>query len=167
MQHCHIKATDGVEFWISCKWPAILSSFGLLQVIQNKRPWCSNAEYVTAGIFGKSEIQKKSRQIMEWSSWKERGFTNGFSEWPFCDLKRFLQFSIWKDDVHKLLKSYDFAVFKIFFRDGINCCKVNFAKIFPTLDKLHFTTLHTHLFRYIIHFFNILAIILFVYSVSR
>ena len=68
--------------------------------------------------------------------------------------------------IHKLFKSYDFAV-RFFFRDGINCCKANFAKIFPTLDKLHFTTLHTHLFRYIIHFFNILAIILFVYSVSR
>ena len=49
MQHCRIKATDGVEFWISCKQPAFLSSFGLLQVIQNKRPWCWNAAYVTAG----------------------------------------------------------------------------------------------------------------------
>ena len=50
MQHCRIKATDGVEFWISCKRPAFLSSFGLLQVIQNKRPWCWNAAYVTAGL---------------------------------------------------------------------------------------------------------------------
>ena len=50
MQHCRIKATDGIEFWIRCKRPAFLSSFGLLQVIQNKRPWCWNAAYVTAGL---------------------------------------------------------------------------------------------------------------------
>ena len=49
MQHCRIKATDGLEFWISCKRPAFHSSFSLLQVIQNKRPWCWDAAYVTAG----------------------------------------------------------------------------------------------------------------------
>ena len=49
MQHCRIKATDGIEFWINCKWPAFFSDFSLLQGIQNKRPWCSNAAYVTAG----------------------------------------------------------------------------------------------------------------------
>ena len=46
---CCIPATDGVEFWISCKQPAFLSSFGLLQVIPNKRSWCWDAAYVTAG----------------------------------------------------------------------------------------------------------------------
>ena len=50
MQHWRYPATDGAEFWISCKWPAFLSSFSRLQVIQNKRPWCSAAAYVTAGL---------------------------------------------------------------------------------------------------------------------
>ena len=49
MQHWRRPATDGAEFWISCKRPAFLSSFSRLQVIQNKRPWCSAAAYVTAG----------------------------------------------------------------------------------------------------------------------
>ena len=40
MQHWRRPATDGAEFWISCKRPAFLSSFSRLQVIQNKRPWC-------------------------------------------------------------------------------------------------------------------------------
>ena len=71
MQHCRIKATDGVEFWISCKRPAFLSSFGLLQVIQNKRPWCWNAAYVTAGLFSSMyslliqvEIKKSINEIV-------------------------------------------------------------------------------------------------------
>ena len=38
MQHCCRPATDGIEFWISCKQTAFLSSFSLLQVIQNKGP---------------------------------------------------------------------------------------------------------------------------------
>ena len=49
MQHWRRPATDGAEFWISCKRPVFLSSFSRLQVIQNKRPWCSAAAYVTAG----------------------------------------------------------------------------------------------------------------------
>ena len=53
MQHCRIPATEGVEFWISCKRPAFLSSFGLLQVIQNKHPWCWDVAYVTAGYTSK------------------------------------------------------------------------------------------------------------------
>ena len=40
MQHCRRPATDG----------AYLSSFSRIQVIQNKRPWCSAAAYVTAGF---------------------------------------------------------------------------------------------------------------------
>ena len=51
MQHWRRRpATDGAEFWNSCKWPAFLSSFSCLQEIQNKRPWCSAAAYVTAGL---------------------------------------------------------------------------------------------------------------------
>ena len=49
MHHCRIPATDGVEFWIICKRPAFLSSFSPLQLIQNKRPWCWDAAYLTAG----------------------------------------------------------------------------------------------------------------------
>ena len=30
--------------------PAVLSSLGHLQMIQNKRPWCRGAAYVTAGL---------------------------------------------------------------------------------------------------------------------
>ena len=41
---------DGAEFRISCKQPAFLSSFDLLQVIQNKRPWYWDAAYVTAWL---------------------------------------------------------------------------------------------------------------------
>ena len=40
MQHGCRPATDGLEFWVSCKQPAFLSSFCCLQVIQNKCPWC-------------------------------------------------------------------------------------------------------------------------------
>ena len=39
MSHWRYKMVDGAEFWISCKRPVFLSSFGILQVIQNKRPW--------------------------------------------------------------------------------------------------------------------------------
>ena len=49
MQHWRRPATDGAEFWISCKQLAFLSSFNRLQVIQNKRHWCLAAAYVTAG----------------------------------------------------------------------------------------------------------------------
>ena len=48
MQHWRRPATDGTEFWISCKRPAFLISFSRLQVIQNKRPLCWAAAYVTA-----------------------------------------------------------------------------------------------------------------------
>ena len=50
MSHWRRWATEGAEFWISCKQPAILSNFSCLQVIQNKRPWCSASAYVTAGL---------------------------------------------------------------------------------------------------------------------
>ena len=49
MQHCRRRATDGVKFWISYKQLAFLNSFSLLQAIQNKRPWCWDAAYVTSG----------------------------------------------------------------------------------------------------------------------
>ena len=51
MQHCRRPATDGAEFWISCKRPAFVSSFSRLQKIQNKRPWYWVAPFVTAGLF--------------------------------------------------------------------------------------------------------------------
>ena len=56
MSHWRRRTTKGAEFWISCKRPAFLSSFSRLQVIQNKRPWCSAAAYVTAGC---KDIQEK------------------------------------------------------------------------------------------------------------
>ena len=44
MSHWRHTMVDGAEFWISCKWPAFLSSFSCLQVIQNLAPstivWC-------------------------------------------------------------------------------------------------------------------------------
>ena len=49
MSRWRSQTTEGAEFWITCKQLAILSSFSYLQVIQNKRPWCSAAAYVTAG----------------------------------------------------------------------------------------------------------------------
>ena len=49
MQHWCRPATNGAEFCISCKLPAFLSCFSCLQGIQNKRPWCWAAAYVTAG----------------------------------------------------------------------------------------------------------------------
>ena len=50
MSHRHRQTTEGAEFWITCKQLAFLSSFSHLQVIQNKRPWCSETAYVTAGL---------------------------------------------------------------------------------------------------------------------
>ena len=50
MQHWRRPATDGAEFWISCKEPAFLSRFSHLQVIQNMRLWCSVAAYVTVEL---------------------------------------------------------------------------------------------------------------------
>ena len=50
MQNWRRPATDGTELWISCKRQAFLSSFSRLQVIQNKRPWCSASAFVTAGL---------------------------------------------------------------------------------------------------------------------
>ena len=52
MHYCRIPATDGVEFWINCKRPAFFSSFSLLQVIQNKRPWSHCTEIDFALSFG-------------------------------------------------------------------------------------------------------------------
>ena len=47
MSHWRRRTTEGAEFWIT--FLAFLSSFSCLQVIQNKRPWCSAAAYVPAG----------------------------------------------------------------------------------------------------------------------
>ena len=64
MQHWCRPATDGAEFWISCKRPAFLSSFSRLQVIQNKCPRCSAAVYVTAGyIWICSKSVKTDRKL--------------------------------------------------------------------------------------------------------
>ena len=38
MSHWRRWATEGAEFWISCKQPAFLSNFSLLQLIQNSAP---------------------------------------------------------------------------------------------------------------------------------
>ena len=38
MSHCRHQATEGTEFWISCKLPAFLSNFSPLQLIQNSVP---------------------------------------------------------------------------------------------------------------------------------
>ena len=51
MQHWRHPATNGTEFWISCKRPAFLNSFSPLQVIQNERPRCLAAAYVTARYY--------------------------------------------------------------------------------------------------------------------
>ena len=59
MQHWRPKATDGAEFWISCKRPAFLRTFSRLQMIQNKRPWCCGAAYVEAGL--------RSSDSMKWN----------------------------------------------------------------------------------------------------
>ena len=51
MSHWRCQTTEGAEFWITCKQLAfLLSSFSRLQVIQNKRPRCSAAAYVTTGL---------------------------------------------------------------------------------------------------------------------
>ena len=61
MQHWRRPATDGTEFWISCKQPAFLISFSHLQLIQNKRRWCSATAHVTAG-FGSQTCTFMSEQ---------------------------------------------------------------------------------------------------------
>ena len=38
MSHWRCRATEGAEFWISCKWPAFLSNSSRLQLIQNSAP---------------------------------------------------------------------------------------------------------------------------------
>ena len=38
VSHWHRRATEGAEFWISCKGPAFLSNFTRLQLIQNSVP---------------------------------------------------------------------------------------------------------------------------------
>ena len=60
LQHWRCPATDGAEFWISCKRPVFLSSFSCLQVIQNKHPWCSGVAYVTDGLLLTSKVLKFS-----------------------------------------------------------------------------------------------------------
>ena len=50
MTHWNRRVTEGAEFWITCKRLAFLSNSSRLQVIQNKRPWCSAVAYVTAGL---------------------------------------------------------------------------------------------------------------------
>ena len=51
MSNWRCQTTEGAEFWITCKQLAfLLSSFSHLQVIQNKRPRCSAAAYVTTGL---------------------------------------------------------------------------------------------------------------------
>ena len=39
MSHWRRWATEGAEFWISCKRPAFLSNFSRLQLIQNSAPF--------------------------------------------------------------------------------------------------------------------------------
>ena len=56
MSHWRHRTTECVEFWITCKQLAFLSSFSRLRVIQNKRPWCSAAAYVTAGCLWMSPL---------------------------------------------------------------------------------------------------------------
>ena len=84
MQHWRPKATDGAEFWISCKRPAFLSTFSRLQMIQNKRPWCCGAAYVTAGLQKTKTISCSvfSSQILQnteiiivvhWNFWRKYG----------------------------------------------------------------------------------------------
>ena len=38
MSHWHCRATEGVEFWISCKWLKLQRKAGRLQLIQNLAP---------------------------------------------------------------------------------------------------------------------------------
>ena len=63
IQHWRRPATDGAEFWISCKRPAFLSSFSRLQVIQNKRPWCSAVAYVIAGLLKRLRCEWTTQYI--------------------------------------------------------------------------------------------------------
>ena len=64
----------------------------------------------------------------------------------------------------KLFITDDFAV-RFFLRDGNNFFKANFAKIFHTLDRLHFTTLHLCLSTSSITYQ--LAIILYFFPLTR
>ena len=84
MQHWRRPATDGAKFWISSKQPAFLSSFSPLQVIQNKRPWCSAVAYVIAGWYWTmiwhwnkgpfliGNIKRFDASVINW--WKGFGF---------------------------------------------------------------------------------------------
>ena len=52
---CSIDAT---QQQMALKRPAFLSSFSRSQVIQNKRPWCWAATFVTAGFFSIESVLK-------------------------------------------------------------------------------------------------------------
>jgi hypothetical protein len=98
MQHCRIKATDGVEFWISCKQP----DFGLLQVIQNKCPWCWNAAYVTAGctiLLCFLRLSKSPKILINYfSQWSTRHL-----KWA-CNLRACRAFfGLWKNRLQPIL----------------------------------------------------------------
>ena len=38
MSHWRHWVTEGTKFWISCKWPAFLSNFSCLQIVQHSVP---------------------------------------------------------------------------------------------------------------------------------
>ena len=100
MQHWRHPATDGAEFWISCKRPAFHSSFSCLQVIQNKRPWCWAVAYVTAGWahaeFFPLSTESNKKKVSEWSQdctdYKTSlDFFMTLLKWPKMDVKKCLR----------------------------------------------------------------------------
>ena len=59
MSHWRCRATEGAEFWISCKRPAFLSNFSALQLIQNSAPFVARQrqrDILINSLNGEAEI---------------------------------------------------------------------------------------------------------------
>ena len=113
MSHWRRRATEGADFWISCKQPAFLSSFSCLQLIQNLAPYVTRQRQCDI-LLNNNWINAKYRQIcipitvrwrsdqakpaIFWNPWSNK------SEWwpPERDNPWNLWFSSWINRVMQL-----------------------------------------------------------------
>ena len=59
MSHWCRRATEGAEFWISCKWLKLLRKAGVLQLIQNSAPSVAQRRQCDIWIWSRIENRVK------------------------------------------------------------------------------------------------------------
>ena len=67
MSHWRCWATEGAEFWVSCNWPAFLSNFSCLQLIQKSAPSNARGRQCDIRIIYESTQINLFSRLLEWS----------------------------------------------------------------------------------------------------